>query len=243
MLSAPVSFDKNRILRSFSTSILSPRACTSSRPTRMKILRTLLQCRRTSVRSFPIPTRASRRVARRPRLSSTLDESSFLSFWREEVARRMVSLANNRRGCCIVKKSRIARASKETKREDVHDTPGGGISLSKREKIFFSPLAEDSANKPRRWVLLPPSSAFGRARTSLSSIVPSPPKKNNTAPKNTAATKKSAPPPPRGVLLRRTSKSASSIRFFCEKSCRPFGARRERFLRTKVPSSSSPPRR
>ena len=42
MLSAPVSFDKNRILRSFSTSILSPRACTSSRPTRMKILRTLL---------------------------------------------------------------------------------------------------------------------------------------------------------------------------------------------------------
>ena len=243
MLSAPVSFDKNRILRSFSTSILSPRACTSSRPTRMKILRTLLQCRRTSVRSFPIPTRASRRVARRPRLSSTRDESSFLSFWREEVTRRMVSLANNRRGG-IVKKSRIARASKETKREDVHDTPGGGISLSKREKIFFSPLAEDSANKPRRWVLLPPSSAFGRARTSLSSIVaspPPPPKKNNTAPKNTAATNNTAPP--RGVLRRITSKSASSIRFFCEKSCRPFGARRERFLRTKVPSSSSPPRR
>ena len=138
MLSAPVSFDKNRILRSFSTSILSPRACTSSRPTRMKILRTLLQCRRTSVRSFPIPTRASRRVARRPRLSSTRDESSFLSFWREEVTRRMVSLANNRRGG-IVKKSRIARASKETKREDVHDTPGGAFR-SPKERRYFSHL-------------------------------------------------------------------------------------------------------
>ena len=48
---------------------------------------------------------------------------------------------------------------------------------------------------------------------------------------------RSAPPPPRGVLLRRTSKSASSIRFFsCEVlSCRPlFGARSFSF-----PSSST----
>ena len=109
-----------------------------------------------------------------------------------------------------------------------------GISLSNRKEreIFFSPLAADSANKPRLWwVLLPPRTS------SLSSIVPSPPKKNNTAPKNTAATKKSAPPPPRAVLLRRTSKSASSIRFFfCGGlSCRPLcGARSFSF-----PSSST----
>ena len=132
-------------------------------------------------------------------------------------------------------KSHASRARAKKQNGDAHK-PGGGccghFALQyKREKIFFSPLAADSANKPRLWwVLLPP-------RTSLSSIVPSPPKKNNTAPKNTAATKKSAPPPPRGVLLRRTSKSASSIRFiFCEfLSCRPlFGARSFSF-----PSSST----
>ena len=142
----------------------------------------------------------------------------------------------------VSSKSHASRARAKKQNGDAHK-PGGGccghFALQyKREKIFFSPLAEDSANKPRRWVLLPPSSAFGRARTSLSSIVasPPPPKKNNTAPKNTAATKKSAPPPPRGVLLRRTSKSASSIRFFfCEVlSCRPFGARSFSF-----PSSST----
>ena len=134
----------------------------------------------------------------------------------------------------VSSKSHASRARAKKQNGDAHK-PGGGccghFALQyKREKIFFSPLAADSANKPRLWwVLLPP-------RTSLSSIVPSPPKKNNTAPKNTAATKKSAPPPPRGVLLRRTSKSASSIRFFsCEVlSCRPFGARSFSF-----PSSST----
>ena len=136
----------------------------------------------------------------------------------------------------VSSKSHASRARAKKQNGDAHK-PGGGccghFALQyKREKIFFSPLAADSANKPRLWwVLLPPRTS------SLSSIVPSPPKKNNTAPKNTAATKKSAPPPPRGVLLRRTSKSASSIRFFfCGGlSCRPLcGARSFSF-----PSSST----
>lgn len=228
MLLAPVSFDKNRILRSFSTSILSPRACTSSRSTRKKILRTLLQCHRTSVRSFPIPIRASRRVARQPRLSSTRDESSFLLFWREEVKRHMVSLAKRRYPQKVTYR---ARASKERKGINKR----GVISLSKIDISISSPLDEDSANK-RLWVLIPPS-AFC-SRTSLSAIVESPPRKitANTATRKRAATKKSVPP--RVVW---TLKSASTR---CV-SCRPFCKRRRffSFPSTAARSVASSPRR